>query len=49
VPGAPPPLALFSITTVPSEAFIFSPHRRPATSVAPPGANGTISLIGRSG
>ena len=47
--GAPPPLGLFSTTTVPMRDFIFSAHRRPATSVAPPGANGTTSLIGRSG
>jgi hypothetical protein len=40
---------LFSTTTVPSTDFIFSDHSRAATSVAPPGENGTISRIGRSG
>ena len=44
---APPPL--FSITTVPRTGFIFSAHSRAATSVAPPGENGTISRIERSG
>jgi hypothetical protein len=34
---------------VPISGFILSAQRRPTTSVAPPGANGTMSRIGRSG
>ena len=45
----PPPPPLFSTTMVPNFGFIRSAHIRPTTSVAPPGENGTISLIGRSG
>ena len=48
-PITPPPPPLFSTTTVPNLAFIRSAQSRPTTSVAPPGENGTISLIGRSG
>jgi hypothetical protein len=48
-PITPPPPPLFSITTVPSVGFILSAHSRAATSVAPPGENGTIRRIGRSG
>src|SRR4051794_21062152 len=48
-PITPPPPPLFSVTTVPNLAFIRSAQSRPTTSVAPPGENGTISLIGRSG
>jgi hypothetical protein len=48
-PIAPPPPPLFSTTIVPSEGFILSAHSRAATSVAPPGENGTIRRIARSG
>src|SRR5436305_1734954 len=48
-PITPPPPPLFSVTTVPNLAFMRSAQSRPTTSVAPPGENGTISLIGRSG
>ncbi len=48
-PITPPPPPLFSVTTVPNLAFIRSAQSLPTTSVAPPGENGTISLIGRSG
>ena len=48
-PVTPPPPPRFSVTTVPSTGFIFSAHSRPTTSVAPPGENGTMSLMTRSG
>jgi hypothetical protein len=48
-PVTPPPPPRFSVTTVPSTGFILSAHNRPTTSVAPPGENGTTSLMARSG
>src|SRR5437016_169143 len=48
-PITPPPPPLFSVTIVPNLVFMRSAQSRPTTSVAPPGENGTISLIGRSG
>src|SRR5262249_55928605 len=48
-PVTPPPPPRFSVTTVPRNGFIFSAHSRPTTSVAPPGENGTTSLMARSG
>ncbi len=48
-PVRPPAPPRFSVTTVPSSVFIFSAHSRPTTSVAPPGENGTTSLMIRSG
>src|SRR6185369_12793890 len=47
LPEAP---VTFSITTVcPSVFRIFSARMRASTSVGPPAANGTISVIGRDG
>ena len=48
-PVTPPPPPRFSVTRCRACGFIFSAHSRPTTSVAPPGENGTTSLMGRSG
>jgi hypothetical protein len=40
---------MFSMTTVPSDALIFSAQGRPTKSNAPPGGNGTTSRIDRVG
>src|SRR5215831_10351968 len=50
VPSAPAAPPMFStMTACPSSFLIASAVRRAMMSVLPPGANGTMSLIGRDG
>jgi hypothetical protein len=47
LPPAPPTFSM--ITGWPSESFMRSPIMRAIVSVGPPGANGTMMVIGREG
>src|SRR5215470_5518844 len=50
MPRVPPAPPIFSITSVwPSVRDIWSPTRRVTTSVGPPAANGTMTVIGLFG
>src|SRR5215510_12076616 len=50
MPKVPPAPPIFSITSVwPSVRDIWSPTRRATTSVGPPAANGTMTVIGLFG
>src|SRR5262249_13363453 len=48
-PAPSPPPSRVSVTAVTRNGCIFPAHSRPTTSVAPPGENGTTSLMARSG